>query len=109
MLPQVMLRRRRGGSCFRVEHLLLCGIPNLETIKEVNSASKPTNQWNKIFIYKMFRSLFTLTTSGIFPFFLARQRQGILLHRFPPLKPCANENFPYPLVLLRLGATLTRP
>jgi hypothetical protein len=49
-----MLRRRRGGSCFRVEHLLLCGIPNLETIKEVNSASKPTNQWNKIFIYKMF-------------------------------------------------------
>jgi hypothetical protein len=32
MLPQVMLRR--GGSCFRVEHLLLCGIPNLETIKQ---------------------------------------------------------------------------
>jgi hypothetical protein len=42
MLPQVMLRR--GGSCFRVEHLLLCGIPNLETIKQVNSASKPVEQ-----------------------------------------------------------------
>jgi hypothetical protein len=55
------------------------------------------------------RSLFTLTTSGIFPFFLARQPQGVLLHRYPPLKPCANENFPYPLVILRLGATLTRP
>jgi hypothetical protein len=47
MLPQVMLRR--GGSCFRVEHLLLCGIPNLETIKQkqVNSASKPVHQTNK--------------------------------------------------------------
>jgi hypothetical protein len=56
-----------------------------------------------------FRSLFTLTTSGIFPFFLARQPQGVLLDRFPPLKPCANENFPYPLDILRLGATLTRP
>jgi hypothetical protein len=54
-------------------------------------------------------SLFTLTSSGIFPFFLARQPQGVLLHRFPPVKPCANENFPYPLVILRLGATLTRP
>jgi hypothetical protein len=44
MLPQVMLRR--GGSCFRVEHLLLCGIPNLETIKQkqMNSVSKPSNQ-----------------------------------------------------------------
>jgi hypothetical protein len=44
MLPQVMLRR--GGSCFRVVHLLLCGIPNLETIKQkqVYSASKPSNQ-----------------------------------------------------------------
>jgi hypothetical protein len=44
MLLQVMLRH--GGSCFRVEHLLLCGIPNLETIKQkqVNSASKPSNQ-----------------------------------------------------------------
>jgi hypothetical protein len=42
MLPQVMLRH--GGSCFRVEYLLLCGIPNLETIKQVNSASKPSNQ-----------------------------------------------------------------
>jgi hypothetical protein len=30
----------------RVEHLLLCGISNLETIKQkqVNSASKPSNQ-----------------------------------------------------------------
>jgi hypothetical protein len=53
--------------------------------------------------------LFTLTTSGIFAFFLARQPQDVLLHRFPPDKPCANENFPYPLVILRLGATLTRP
>jgi hypothetical protein len=37
---------RHGGSCFRVEHLLLCGIPNLETIKQkqVNRASKPSNQ-----------------------------------------------------------------
>jgi hypothetical protein len=36
---------RRGGSCFRVEHLLLCGIPNLETIKQkqMNSVSKPSN------------------------------------------------------------------
>jgi hypothetical protein len=41
MLLQVMLRH--GGSCFGVEHLLLC-IPNLETIKQVNSASKPSNQ-----------------------------------------------------------------
>jgi hypothetical protein len=31
-----------------------------------------------------------------------------LLHRFPPVKPCANEHFRYPLVVLRLGATLTR-
>jgi hypothetical protein len=48
MLPQVMLRR--GGSCFRVEHLLLCGIPNLETIKQkqVNSASKPSNQQTSV-------------------------------------------------------------
>jgi hypothetical protein len=51
----------------------------------------------------------TLTTSGIFAFFLARQPQDVLLHRFPSVKPCANENFPYPLVILRLGATLTRP
>jgi hypothetical protein len=43
--------------------------------------------------------LFTLTTSGIFAFFLARQPQDVLLHRFPPVKPCANENFPYPLVI----------
>jgi hypothetical protein len=50
-----------------------------------------------------------LTTSGIFAFFLARQPQDVLLHRFPPVKPCANEHFPYPLVILRLGATLTRP
>jgi hypothetical protein len=54
------------------------------------------------------RWLFTLTASGIFAFFLARQPQDVL-HRFPPVKPCANENFPYPLVILRLGATLTRP
>jgi hypothetical protein len=34
------------GSCFRVEHLLLCGIPNLETIrqKQMDSVSKPLNQ-----------------------------------------------------------------
>jgi hypothetical protein len=31
---------RRGGSCFTVEHLLLCGIHNLETIKQVDIASK---------------------------------------------------------------------
>jgi hypothetical protein len=36
-------------------------------------------------------SLFTLTTSGIFAFFLARQPQVVLLDRFPPFKPCANE------------------
>jgi hypothetical protein len=41
-----------------------------------------------------------------FAFFLARQPQDVLLHRFPPVKPCANENFPYPLIILRLGATL---
>jgi hypothetical protein len=35
--------------------------------------------------------LFTLPICGIFAFFLARQPQGVLLHRFPPLKPCANE------------------
>jgi hypothetical protein len=43
-------------------------------------------------------------------FFLARQPQGVFLHRFPPLKPCANENFPYLFVILRhwrdLDATL---
>jgi hypothetical protein len=38
-----------------------------------------------------FWSLFTLTTSGIFPFPPARQPQGPLPHRPPPLKPCANE------------------
>jgi hypothetical protein len=27
----------------------------------------------------------------IFEFFLARQPQGVLLDRFPPFKPCANE------------------
>jgi hypothetical protein len=27
----------------------------------------------------------------MFAFFLARQPQGVLLYRFPPLKPCANE------------------
>jgi hypothetical protein len=39
------------------------------------------------------RSLFTLTTSGIFAFFLARQPQGVLLDRVPPFKPCANAFF----------------
>jgi hypothetical protein len=37
------------------------------------------------------RSLFNLTTSGIFALFLARQPQGVLLDRFPAFKPCANE------------------
>jgi hypothetical protein len=37
------------------------------------------------------KKLGTLPTSGIFAFFLARQPQGVLLHRFPPLKPRANE------------------
>jgi hypothetical protein len=46
MLPQVMLRR--GGSCFRVEHLLLCGIPNLETIKQKQVKSKPSNQQTNV-------------------------------------------------------------
>jgi hypothetical protein len=50
-------------------------------------------------------SLFTLTTSGIFQFFLARQPQGVLLHRFPPLKPCANE-FSLPFSYTK---TLARP
>jgi hypothetical protein len=36
--------------------------------------------------------VFTLTTSGIFAFFLARQPQSVL-DRFPPLKPCANAFF----------------
>jgi hypothetical protein len=44
-------------------------------------------------LYVNFGSLFTLTTSGIFAFFLARQPQGVLLDRFPPFKPCANEFF----------------
>jgi hypothetical protein len=34
-----------------------------------------------------------------FRVFLATQPQDVLLHRFPPVKPCANENFPYPLVI----------
>jgi hypothetical protein len=54
---------------------------------------------------KFFWSLFTLPTCGIFAFFLARQPQGVLLHGFPPLKPCANES----LVILDIDATLTRP
>jgi hypothetical protein len=54
---------------------------------------------------KKTRSLFTLTTSGIFPFFLARQPQGVLLDRFPPLKPCANE-FSLPFSYTK---TLARP
>jgi hypothetical protein len=36
-----------------------------------------------------------------FHVFLARQPQDLLLHRFPPVKPCATENFPYPLVILK--------
>jgi hypothetical protein len=49
-------------------------------------------------------SLFSLATSRIFPFFLARQPQGVLLHRFSPLKPCANEfslHFSYTKTLAR--------
>jgi hypothetical protein len=38
-------------------------------------------------------------------FFLARQPQGVLLHRFPPLKPCANE-FSLPFSYTK---TLARP
>jgi hypothetical protein len=43
-----------GEAVLRAEHLLVCGIPNLETIKQVDSEGilRP-NQWNKIFIYKM--------------------------------------------------------
>jgi hypothetical protein len=42
------------SAVLRAEHLLVCGIPNLQTIKQVNSEGilRP-NQWNKIFIYKM--------------------------------------------------------
>jgi hypothetical protein len=50
-------------------------------------------------------SLFTLTTSGILAFFLARQPQGVLLDRFPPFKPCANE-FSLPFSYIK---TLARP
>jgi hypothetical protein len=50
-------------------------------------------------------SLFTLATSGIFLFFLATQPQGVLLHRFPPLKPCANA-FSLPFSYTK---TLARP
>jgi hypothetical protein len=49
-------------------------------------------------------SLFTLATSRISPFVLARQPRGVLLHRFPPLKPCANEfslHFSYTKTLAR--------
>jgi hypothetical protein len=28
---------------------------------------------------------------------------NVKFNRFPPLKPCANENFPYPLVILSLA------
>jgi hypothetical protein len=59
--------------------------------------------------YFFFWSLFTLATSGIFPFFLAGQPQGVLLHRFPP-RNLVQMNFPCPLVILRhwrdLDATL---
>jgi hypothetical protein len=37
--------------------------------------------------------MFTLTTSGIVVFFLARQSQGVLLDRVPPFKPSANAFF----------------
>jgi hypothetical protein len=50
-------------------------------------------------------SLFTLAASEIFPFFLAKQPQGVLLHRFPPLKPYANE-FSLPFSYIK---TLARP
>jgi hypothetical protein len=52
-----------GEAILRAEHLLLCGIPNLETIKQVDSEGilRP-NQWNKI-IYKMFRT----NTHVLFP------------------------------------------
>jgi hypothetical protein len=56
-------------------------------------------------LYANVGSLFTLTTSGFFAFFLARQPQGVLLHRFPPLKPCANE-FSLPFSYTK---TLARP
>jgi hypothetical protein len=49
--------------------------------------------------------LFTSITSGIFAFFLARQPQGVLLDRFPPLKPCVNE-FSLPFSYTK---TLARP
>jgi hypothetical protein len=42
--------------------------------------------------------------AGIFPFLVPRQPQGVLLHRFPPLKPCANEfslRFSYTKTLAR--------
>jgi hypothetical protein len=56
------------------------------------------------------RSLFTLTTSGIFAFFLARQPQGVLLDRFPPFKPCANEfSLPFSYLYQDIGAPSTRP
>jgi hypothetical protein len=54
---------------------------------------------------KNFWSLFTFAASGIFPFFLAGQPRGVLLHRFPPLKPCANE-FSLPFSYIK---TLARP
>jgi hypothetical protein len=53
MLPQVMLRH--GGSCFRVEHLLLCGIPNLETIKQVNSGPNQQTSGTKSSSTKCFQ------------------------------------------------------
>jgi hypothetical protein len=49
--------------------------------------------------------LFTLATSGVFQFFLAGRPQSVLLHRFPPLKPCANE-FSLPFSYTK---TLARP
>jgi hypothetical protein len=35
--------------------------------------------YHRLISCKIVRSLFTLATSGIFPFFLARQPQGVLL------------------------------
>jgi hypothetical protein len=49
----------------------------------------------------------TLPTCGIFAFFLARQPQGVLLHRSPPLKPCANEfSLLFSYIILDIDATL---
>jgi hypothetical protein len=54
---------------------------------------------------KFHSNFLIVQNSRIFAFFPDSLRT--FSHRFPPVKPCANENFPY-LVILRLGATLTR-